>query len=149
MGEFIAKEVSTAPHNGYSDSLFPAQLTGINMIMFYAPVLFKIIGFGSDASLMSADLRIVDVGAIIVSIYGVDTWGRRFLFLHGGTQINVPLQGKEANIKLRNIGEVNDVDEEFNDLMAASEAAKMVEHPWGNLLQRKYRPHLTMAILIP
>ncbi|XP_047310655.1 sugar carrier protein C-like [Impatiens glandulifera] len=67
---------------------FFQQLTGINVIMFYAPVLFKTIGFGSDASLMSAVITgAVNVGATMVSIYGVDKWGRRFLFLEGGTQM--------------------------------------------------------------
>ncbi|XP_041024719.1 sugar carrier protein C [Juglans microcarpa x Juglans regia] len=67
---------------------FFQQLTGINVIMFYAPVLFNTIGFGSDASLMSAVITgIVNVGATLVSIYGVDKWGRRFLFLEGGTQM--------------------------------------------------------------
>lgn len=64
------------------------QLTGINVIMFYAPVLFKTIGFGDDASLMSAVITGgVNVVATVVSIYGVDKWGRRFLFLEGGTQM--------------------------------------------------------------
>ncbi|KAL6990845.1 Transcription factor stp1 [Sarracenia purpurea var. burkii] len=67
---------------------FFQQLTGINVIMFYAPVLFKTIGFKSDASLMSAVITgVVNVGATLVSIYGVDKWGRRFLFLQGGTQM--------------------------------------------------------------
>jgi sugar porter (SP) family MFS transporter len=67
---------------------FFQQLTGINVIMFYAPVLFKTIGFGGDASLMSAVITgIVNVAATVVSIYGVDKWGRRFLFLEGGTQM--------------------------------------------------------------
>ncbi len=67
---------------------FFQQLTGINVIMFYAPVLFNTIGFGSNASLMSAVITgIVNVGATMVSIYGVDKWGRRFLFLQGGTQM--------------------------------------------------------------
>ncbi|GMH19491.1 hypothetical protein Nepgr_021332 [Nepenthes gracilis] len=67
---------------------FFQQLTGINVIMFYAPVLFKTIGFGSDASLMSAVITgCVNVAATLVSIYGVDRWGRRFLFLEGGTQM--------------------------------------------------------------
>ncbi|GMH19502.1 hypothetical protein Nepgr_021343 [Nepenthes gracilis] len=69
---------------------FFQQLTGINVIMFYAPVLFKKIGFGSDVSLMSAVIPgSVNVVATLVSIYGVDRWGRRFLFLAGGTQMLV------------------------------------------------------------
>ncbi|CAI9787912.1 unnamed protein product [Fraxinus pennsylvanica] len=67
---------------------FFQQLTGINVIMFYAPVLFITIGFGSDASLMSAVITGgVNVLATLVSIYGVDKWGRRFLFLEGGVQM--------------------------------------------------------------
>ncbi|KAK4733222.1 hypothetical protein R3W88_007483 [Solanum pinnatisectum] len=67
---------------------FFQQLTGINVIMFYAPVLFKTIGFGGDASLMSAVITgIVNVAATIVSIYYVDKLGRRFLFLEGGIQM--------------------------------------------------------------
>ncbi|CAK7350725.1 unnamed protein product [Dovyalis caffra] len=67
---------------------FFQQLTGINVIMFYAPVLFNTIGFGSNASLMSAVITgIVNVVATMVSIYGVDKWGRRFLFLEGGVQM--------------------------------------------------------------
>ncbi|KAI4299276.1 hypothetical protein L6164_032751 [Bauhinia variegata] len=56
---------------------------------------------------------------------------------------------EEAKKKLKRVRGVEDVQEEFNDLLAASEASKQVEHPWRNLLQRKYRPHLTMAVLIP
>ncbi|KAL3519634.1 hypothetical protein ACH5RR_017783 [Cinchona calisaya] len=64
------------------------QFTGINVIMFYAPVLFQTIGFGGEASLMSAVITgIVNVIATMVSIYGVDKWGRRKLFLEGGIQM--------------------------------------------------------------
>ncbi|CAO2842728.1 unnamed protein product [Amaranthus hypochondriacus] len=67
---------------------FFQQLTGINVIMFYAPVLFKTIGFKDNASLMSAVITGgVNVLATLVSIYGVDKWGRRFLFLEGGVQM--------------------------------------------------------------
>lgn len=67
---------------------FFQQLTGINVIMFYAPVLFKTIGFKDNASLMSAVITgLVNVLATLVSIYGVDSWGRRFLFLEGGVQM--------------------------------------------------------------
>ncbi|KAK6917455.1 Major facilitator, sugar transporter-like, partial [Dillenia turbinata] len=67
---------------------FFQQITGINVIMFYAPVLFETIGFHSDAALMSAVITgLVNVLATFVSIYGVDKWGRRILFLEGGLQM--------------------------------------------------------------
>ncbi|KAF8029673.1 hypothetical protein BT93_E2180 [Corymbia citriodora subsp. variegata] len=56
---------------------------------------------------------------------------------------------EKAKSELKRIRGIQNVDEEFQDLVAASEASKLVEHPWMNLLRRKYRPHLTMAILIP
>ncbi|XP_058779968.1 sugar transport protein 10-like isoform X1 [Vicia villosa] len=71
-------------------SLIPffQQLTGINVIMFYAPVLFKTLGFGSDASLMSAVISGgVNVVATFVSIFIVDKFGRKILFLQGGVQM--------------------------------------------------------------
>ncbi|AED93146.1 monosaccharide transporter [Arabidopsis thaliana] len=69
---------------------FFQQLTGINVIMFYAPVLFKTIGFGNDASLISAVITgLVNVLSTIVSIYSVDKFGRRALFLQGGFQMIV------------------------------------------------------------
>lgn len=69
---------------------FFQQLTGINVIMFYAPVLFKTLGFGSDASLMSAVITGgVNVVATLVSIFTVDKFGRRILFLEGGAQMLV------------------------------------------------------------
>uniref|UniRef100_A0A803LPA8 Major facilitator superfamily (MFS) profile domain-containing protein n=1 Tax=Chenopodium quinoa TaxID=63459 RepID=A0A803LPA8_CHEQI len=67
---------------------FFQQFTGINIIMFYAPVLFKTIGFHDNASLMSAVITgAFNVLATFVSIYGVDKWGRRLLFLQGGVQM--------------------------------------------------------------
>ncbi|KAK1422647.1 hypothetical protein QVD17_17933 [Tagetes erecta] len=69
---------------------FFQQLTGINVIIFYGPVLFKTIGFNSNASFMAAVVTgTVNVLASCVSIYGVDKWGRRFLFIEGGTQMVV------------------------------------------------------------
>ncbi|KAL4372337.1 hypothetical protein HN51_017456 [Arachis hypogaea] len=69
---------------------FFQQLTGINVIMFYAPVLFTILGFGNDASLMSAVITGgVNVLATLVSVFCVDKFGRRLLFLEGGVQMLV------------------------------------------------------------
>ncbi|XP_068651828.1 sugar transport protein MST4 isoform X1 [Aristolochia californica] len=64
------------------------QFTGINAIMFYAPVLFDTLGFGSDASLYSAVITgAVNVISTVVSIYSVDKVGRRVLLLEAGVQM--------------------------------------------------------------
>ncbi|KAL2487007.1 Sugar transport protein 13 [Abeliophyllum distichum] len=64
------------------------QFTGINAIMFYAPVLFDTVGFGSDASLYSAVITgAVNVISTVVSIYSVDKLGRRALLLEAGVQM--------------------------------------------------------------
>ncbi|ONM40538.1 Sugar transport protein 1 [Zea mays] len=64
------------------------QLTGINVVMFYAPVLFKTIGFGGTASLMSAVITgLVNMFSTFVSIATVDRLGRRKLLLEGGIQM--------------------------------------------------------------
>ncbi|KAL8226907.1 hypothetical protein R6Q57_016739 [Mikania cordata] len=69
---------------------FFQQLTGMNVFMFYAPVLFKTMGFGDNASLFSALITgVVNMVATIVSLLLVDKFGRRFWFLEGGIQMLV------------------------------------------------------------
>ncbi|XP_010546806.1 PREDICTED: sugar transport protein 13 [Tarenaya hassleriana] len=64
------------------------QFTGINAIMFYAPVLFNTLGFGNDAALYSAVVTgAVNVLSTVVSIYSVDKVGRRMLLLEAGVQM--------------------------------------------------------------
>lgn len=64
------------------------QFTGINAIMFYAPVLFDSLGFGGDASLYSAVITgAVNVLSTVVAIYLVDRLGRRVLLLEAGIQM--------------------------------------------------------------
>ncbi|KAJ6731792.1 hypothetical protein OIU79_003009 [Salix purpurea] len=63
-------------------------LTGINSILFYAPVLFQSMGFGGNASLYSSAVT----GAVLCSstfmtIATVDRVGRRFLLISGGIQM--------------------------------------------------------------
>ncbi|KAM7259679.1 hypothetical protein ACFE04_015420 [Oxalis oulophora] len=64
------------------------QFTGINAIMFYAPVLFQTVGFGNDASLLSSVITgLVNVFSTLVSIYVVDRAGRRVLLLEACVQM--------------------------------------------------------------
>ncbi|KAI3891434.1 hypothetical protein MKX03_020716 [Papaver bracteatum] len=65
-------------------------LTGINSILFYAPVLFQTMGFKGSASLYSSVLT----GAVLclstlISIALVDRLGRRVLLISGGIQMIV------------------------------------------------------------
>uniref|UniRef100_A0A5B6YHE9 Major facilitator superfamily (MFS) profile domain-containing protein n=1 Tax=Davidia involucrata TaxID=16924 RepID=A0A5B6YHE9_DAVIN len=63
-------------------------LTGINSILFYAPVLFQSMGFGGNASLYSSALTgAVLASSTLVSIATVDKWGRRALLIGGGIQM--------------------------------------------------------------
>ncbi|XP_057431120.1 sugar carrier protein C-like [Lotus japonicus] len=61
------------------------QFIDINVIMFYAPVLFCFIGYKDNRS--AVIIGLFNVFANLVSINGVDKWGRRALFLEGGIQI--------------------------------------------------------------
>lgn len=64
------------------------QLTGINAIMFYAPVLFQTLGFKTDASLLSAVITgLVNVASTFVGIFLVDKVGRRKLLLQACVQM--------------------------------------------------------------
>ncbi|KAM6561957.1 hypothetical protein CsatB_021955 [Cannabis sativa] len=64
------------------------QFTGINVIMFYAPVLFQTIGFGSDASLLSSAVTgSVNVASTFVANIIVDKAGRKSLLIEAAVQM--------------------------------------------------------------
>lgn len=64
---------------------FFQQMTGINIVAFYAPNLFQSVGLGHDAALLSAIiLGAVNLASLLVSTAVVDRFGRRFLFISGG-----------------------------------------------------------------
>lgn len=67
---------------------FFQQVTGINVISFYAPVLFLTIGLGESASLLSAVVTgLVGTSATLLSLLIVDKLGRKVLFKIGGIQM--------------------------------------------------------------
>ncbi|MCO5553024.1 hypothetical protein L7F22_006544 [Adiantum nelumboides] len=64
------------------------QLSGINAIMFYAPVLLETMGFKNNAALYSAAITgTVNVIATVVTLFVVDHFGRVPLLLAGGAQM--------------------------------------------------------------
>ncbi|KAI8028677.1 Hexose carrier protein HEX6 [Camellia lanceoleosa] len=71
---------------------FFQQITGINIIGVFAPVLFRTIGLGESASLMSTIVTgVVATSSNFVSILLVDKLGRRVLLTVGGAQMLVSL----------------------------------------------------------
>ena len=56
---------------------------------------------------------------------------------------------EKAKLMLQRVRGTNDVQAELDDLIKASSISKTIKHPFRNILQRKYRPQLVMAITIP
>ncbi|GLT48533.1 hypothetical protein SLA2020_221530 [Shorea laevis] len=64
------------------------QLTGNNSILFYAPVMFQSLGFGSGAALYSSVITSAAlVVAALISMAFVDKFGRRAFFLEAGAEM--------------------------------------------------------------
>lgn len=64
------------------------QFTGINVIAFYAPVMFRSIGVSRDGALIAAViLNFVNAASTLVSTFAVDKFGRRLLFFEAGVQM--------------------------------------------------------------
>ncbi|KAL4431265.1 hypothetical protein ABPG75_006521 [Micractinium tetrahymenae] len=63
------------------------QLTGINAIIFYAPIMFDSFTVSSAALLNAVIIGGVNVVGTFVGLALVDKWGRRPLLLEGGIQM--------------------------------------------------------------
>nr|CAD1837231.1 unnamed protein product [Ananas comosus var. bracteatus] len=67
---------------------FFQQVTGINVIAFYAPILFRTVGLAEGASLLSAVVTgVVGAGSTFIAMMAVDRLGRRALLMIGGIQM--------------------------------------------------------------
>ncbi|GAB6854880.1 sugar porter family MFS transporter [Asaia astilbis] len=60
------------------------QLTGINVVMYYAPRIFEVAGFGQDGQMWgTAIVGLVNMLATFIAISFVDRWGRRPMLFAG------------------------------------------------------------------
>jgi MFS transporter, SP family, arabinose:H+ symporter len=60
------------------------QISGINAIIYYAPRIFEMAGFGADTALLSsAGIGVVNLVATLVGISLIDKFGRRMLMYIG------------------------------------------------------------------
>jgi sugar porter (SP) family MFS transporter len=68
------------------------QVTGINVVMYYAPAIFKSAGFGnSSALLQTAFMGIVNLTFSVVSMFFVDRVGRKPLMVIGSIGMSIAM----------------------------------------------------------
>lgn len=68
------------------------QITGINVIFFYAPTIFEQSGVGTNAAFMQAVLiGVVNVAFTLVAMLTIDKWGRKPLLIIGLTGVVISM----------------------------------------------------------
>ncbi|MQL88405.1 hypothetical protein Taro_020963 [Colocasia esculenta] len=134
----------------YLSEMAPARYRGMLNIGFQLMITIGIfvanlINYGTAKIKGGWGWRVSLAGAAVPA--AIITLGSLFL---PDTPNSLIDRGKEeAREMLRRIRGTNDIDREYQDLVVASNQSRSVQHPWANIIQRKYRPQLTMAILIP
>ncbi|WP_432798201.1 sugar porter family MFS transporter [Poriferisphaera sp. WC338] len=65
--------------------MFIQQISGINTVIYYAPIIFQDAGFASDTAALVATttVGVVNFMMTLVAVFLVDKWGRRPLLLLG------------------------------------------------------------------
>lgn len=96
---------------------FFQQVTGINVIAFYAPILFRTLGFGESASLMSSVMTgVVGIITTSASMVLVDRVGRRRLLMTGGV-IMLVSQVMVGGVIGAKLGDQNAMSKEYADVV--------------------------------
>lgn len=135
-------EMAPPKHRGKFNNMFQLSITlGIfiaNLINFGTAKLSGSMGW-------RISLGLAAVPALLMMF---------FAYLLPDTPSSLLVRGKVDEARrvlkgVRGITEDAEIEAEFSDMVAASEASKKVDTPWRNLRQRKHLPHLIMAIFIP
>jgi MFS transporter, SP family, arabinose:H+ symporter len=93
IGELFAPGLRTAMIIGVFLAMF-SQITGINAIIYYAPEIFKSVGFGTDSALLqTVIIGLTNTVFTFVAIRFIDRAGRRKLLLWGVTGMAICLFG--------------------------------------------------------
>ena len=74
-----------------------SQITGINAIIYYAPEIFKSVGFGAESALLqTVIIGLTNTAFTFVAIWLMDKAGRRTLLIWGVTGMAICLMGMGA-----------------------------------------------------
>ncbi len=75
-----------------------SQITGINAIIYYAPEIFKSVGFGAESALLqTVIIGLTNTAFTFVAIWLMDKAGRRLLLIWGVTGMVICLFGMGAS----------------------------------------------------
>ena len=89
--EVFSSRMKTVLIIGFGIAFFQ-QITGINAIFYYAPMIFEMTGGGTDAAfLQAAILGVTNVVMTVVAMFLIDTLGRKPLLYMGATGIFISL----------------------------------------------------------
>lgn len=91
FGEMFSKKMRYVLIIGLALAFFQ-QISGINAVFYYAPMIFGLTGGGQDSAFVQAIiLGVVNVVLTIASMFLIDRWGRKPLLLLGSAIITVCL----------------------------------------------------------
>ncbi|CAN6201501.1 unnamed protein product [Urochloa humidicola] len=135
----------------YLSEMAPARMRGMlnngfNLMITAGILLATLANYGAQRVAggwgwrLSLGLAAVPAAAIVAGSF----------FLHD-TPNSLLERGRpeEARRMLRRVRGVEDVDDEYADLVAASAASRAVARPWRDILRRRYRPQLVVAVAVP
>lgn len=89
--DVFSKRMKTVLIIGFGIAFFQ-QITGINAIFYYAPMIFEMAGGGKDAAFMQAAiLGVTNVVMTVVAMFLIDSLGRKPLLYIGTTGIFISL----------------------------------------------------------
>ncbi len=93
IGELFAPGIRMAMIVGIFLAAF-SQITGINAIMYYAPEIFRSVGFGTESALtQTVIIGSVNVLFTFVALWLIDKTGRKTLLLYGVSGMTLCLFG--------------------------------------------------------
>ncbi|XP_020595164.1 hexose carrier protein HEX6-like [Phalaenopsis equestris] len=93
------------------------QLTGINLLTYYAPTMFRSAGLEESASLLSALItRLTATACNLISMAAVDKFGRRTFFIIGGVQMLIS-QAVVGAIMAAKLGDQGALKSEYAKVM--------------------------------
>lgn len=91
FSQVFSKKMKTVLIIGLGIAFFQ-QITGINAIFYYAPMIFEMAGGGKDAAFMQAIIiGLTNVAMTIVAMFLIDRLGRKPLLIIGATGISLSL----------------------------------------------------------